>query len=215
MKAGKLIRIELILLVCAAVSYLVGCAKSSDEHPAEQPQVQAGVTLLTTDEMADAVEIYVANSSAQSGGYFVVNDDKTAKQLKLVLDKVHRERVSQVGKDLYFVCADFKNIDGNVYDLDVFMRGPDKDSLTFSKFSVHKKNGKERYTWYEHKGIWKKKPLPGAMKAEHPQGEQPKAEHPEKKAKAEHPKAETKAEHPTAEQPKAEKEAEHPTTENP
>jgi hypothetical protein len=199
MKARKLIRIEVIVVVCAALLYLVGCANSSHEHPAEHPQNDPGAKALTPDEMADAVEIYVANSSAESGGYFIVNDDQTGKQLKLVLDKVHRERVSRVGKDLYFVCADFKNIDGTVYDLDVFMRGPDKDSLTFSKFSVHKKNGKERYTWYEHKGIWKKKPVPEATKAEHP-----KAEHPKTETKAEHPKAETKVEHPTAEHPKVE-----------
>ena len=197
MKTGKLIRIEVIVVVCAALLYLVGCAERSHEHPAEHPQEHPGAAKpLTTDEMANAVEKYVAETSAGSGGYFNVTDDKTGKQLKLTLDKVHRERISQVGKDLYFVCADFRNIDGKIYDLDVFMRGPGKDNLTFSKFSVHKESGKERYTWYEHKGIWKKKPVPGAMEAEHPKGEHPKAE-----GKAEHPKAEKKSEHPAGEHP--------------
>jgi len=73
------------------------------------------------------------------------------------IDKVHRARLSKVADDKYFACADFTTKDGKVYDLDVFMVGPDKDSLEFSEFSVHKEDGVERYTWYEEDGLWKKK----------------------------------------------------------
>ena len=97
----------------------------------------------------------------------------------MTLDKVHRDRLSKVGKDTYFACADFRTPEGKIYDLDVFMKGPDKDNLTFSEFMVHKEAGKERYTWYEQGGVWKKKPVGTAP-------EQPKkrpTEHP-----SEHPK---------------------------
>ncbi|KKK65894.1 hypothetical protein LCGC14_2969540, partial [marine sediment metagenome] len=107
-------------------------------------------------------------------GYFVAFDEKVGKELKLTLDKVHRKRLSKVGEDLYFACADFKTPGGRIYDLDVFMKGADKDNLTFSKFSIHKEAGKERYTWYEKDGIWKKKPVKHGR--EHP-----------KKGRREHP----------------------------
>jgi len=61
-------------------------------------------------------------------------------------------------KDTYFACADLKNADGHMYDLDVFMSGPDKDHLAVTEVSVHKKDGKERYTWAQKGGVWKKEP---------------------------------------------------------
>lgn len=153
------------------------------EHPAEHPSESGKSAGVTKDQLADAVEAYVEKKSAAQGGHFVVKDDKTGKELKLSLEKVHRKRLSKVGQDLYFACADFKTPEGKIYDLDVFMKGSDKEHLTFSKFTVHKESGKERYTWYEKGGIWKMKPLGGGL--EHPP-EHPKehpAEHP-----SEHPK---------------------------
>ena len=114
----------------------------------------------------------------------MVFDEKAGEELKLTLDKVHRKRLSKVGWNQYFACADFKTPDGKIYDLDVFMRGTNKDNLTFSKFSIHKEAGKERYTWYEKGGIWKKKAV-GEPVEEHPKEYpgKPRREHP-----SEHPK---------------------------
>ena len=96
---------------------------------------------------------------------------------------------------------------GKVYDLDVFMKGPDKDHLVFSKFMVHKEAGKERYTWYEQDGVWKTKSVeapiekPAKKTEEKPSKEHPK-EHPEEDPK----KSEKSEEHPK----KSEHPAEHP-----
>lgn len=129
-----------------------GCGKK--EHP-EHPDGASAE--LTKDQLADAVEKYVAEKSAENAGVFVIVDPKTNATLELVLDKVHRQRLSKVGEGKYFACADFTTNDGKVYDLDVFMEGDDKDSLVFSEFSVHKEDGVERYTWFEEDGVWKKK----------------------------------------------------------
>lgn len=169
------------------------------EHPSEHPEGGESAA-LTKDVLADAVAAYVEKTAAEQGGRFTVVDDKTGEQLELTLDKVHRDRLSRVGPDLYFACADFKTPTGKVYDLDVFMEGTAVDNLTFSKFDVHKEEGKERYTWYEEGGVWKTKQVGGG--AEHP------AEHPAKEESAEHPK---KAEHPTKEQPKKAEHPEHPS----
>ena len=156
---------------------VTGCNKLEHptERPAEHPKGSVKKAALTKDELADAIEAYVNNESASHEGYFVAFDEKVGKELKLTLDKVHRKRLSKVGEDLYFACADFKTPEGKSYDLDVFMRGTNKDNLIFSKFFIHKEAGKERYTWYEEAGIWKKKHI-GEPVEEHPT-ERP-SEHP-------------------------------------
>jgi len=69
------------------------------------------------------------------------------------------------------------------------MKGPNKDNLAATETSVHKVNGKERYTWYEDKDKreWKKRSIGGKKEAsEHPEGRE-KSEHPEGQEKSEHP----------------------------
>lgn len=191
-----------VLAIVFAYLSICGCKKHEHpaEHPSEHPTAGAKKAAPSKDGLADAVEAYVEKEAAAYGGYFLALDEKTGQELKLTLDKVHRARLSKVGKDTYFACADFRTPEGKIYDLDVFMKGPDKDNLTFSKFSVHKEDGKERYTWYEEGSIWKKKPMVEAAEppAEKPKeakaAEEPKehpSEHPEEKPK-EHP-----SEHPT------------------
>lgn len=124
------------------------------EHPAEHPKGEGG---LTKDDLADAIVEYINEQAAENDGYFIVIDDATGEELKLTLDKVHRERLARVDVDTYFACTDFMSNTGKMYDLDVFMTGTTAENLEFSKFSVHKVDGKPRYTWYNEDGVWKKK----------------------------------------------------------
>ncbi len=139
------------------------------EHPSEHPKERGNID---KDELADAIVKYVRDKADKPSGYFIVTDDKTGEELKLRLDKVHRKRLSKVGKNEYFACADFMSDKGKMYDLDVFMKGTSKDNLEFSKFSVHKVEGKARYTWYQKGGVWKKKHA-GDEDSEHPKSEHP------------------------------------------
>lgn len=127
----------------------------AQEHPAES---KSNVTL---EDVAIYIESYVRDHS--KGGVFLVMDKSANKNLSLQLDKVHRERLSKIGPDMFFVCADFKSIDGKLYDLDFFVQGISKKTLRVleDKTSVHKENGKERYTWTFNakKGIWEQKPI--------------------------------------------------------
>ncbi len=170
----KPIQAAIVILICLGAGLTVGCDNNDEhpaEHPAEHPEGRETAPSLTKDQLADAIEAYVTEQSAKSDGYFIVEDDKTGEQLKL--DKVHRKRLANVGKDKYFACADFTTDAGKVYDLDVFMTGTTKGNLTFSEFSVHKVAGKERYTWHEIGGVWIKKPIGEKAGAEHPK-EHPK-----------------------------------------
>lgn len=193
-----------ITIIVFALGWITSCAsehptgrKPEKEHPAgvekpieekEQPaetqpeqkeQPAQGVTpaeKITLEDVANVTEEYVQENSED--GIFRYYDEKTDQQLELKLDKVHRDRLSQTKEDEYFVCADFKGMDGNMYDLDLFVQGKTKDELQVDEdsISVHKVNGKERYTWKYNKkeDVWEKQPVPGEK--EHP--EPPKKEHP-------------------------------------
>src|SRR5712691_5706802 len=128
------------------------------EHPKEHP-TPGKATGLTKDELADAITAWVESESKKSGGKLEVKDPVEDKTLRLTLVKVHREKLSTVAHARYFACADFAAEDGTTYDLDIFMKGADKDHIRMTEVTVHKKNGKERYTWYEEGGVWKKKPV--------------------------------------------------------
>jgi hypothetical protein len=134
-------------------------AQEHPEHPKQQEhpkdKKQAG---LTNAELAAAIKGWVEKEEARNDGWLEVEDPVQHKTLQLKLEKVHDDRLSQVKPDVYFACADFVEKDGTKYDIDVFMQGKSKDDLRETEVSVHKVNGKERYTWFEENGIWKKKP---------------------------------------------------------
>jgi hypothetical protein len=123
------------------------------EHPTDKKQ--AGVDKA---DLAAAIRTWTETESARNGGWLKVDDPVQHKTLDLKLEKVHDDRLSQIGPNTYFACADFIEKDGTKYDIDVFMEGKAKDDLKETEVSVHKVNGKERYTWFEENGIWKKKP---------------------------------------------------------
>ncbi len=161
------------VMVAVLTLGLAGAVSWAGEHPAEHPTGAAKST-VTLEDVAQHIESYVKQESKD--GSFKVQDKQAGKELSLTLDKVHRERLSQVGPDMFFVCADFKSADGKVYDLDFFVQGTSKDNLKVlaEKTSVHKEDGKERYTWMLNKeaGNWEQKPV-GTKAEEHPAKEHP------------------------------------------
>lgn len=152
------LRLRLILLVIMLMGFVpvVFAGEHPSEHPANESHGSDTKTIAKED-LAVAIEAYVKKDAALKGGYFLVYDGKAKKALVLTLVKVHKDRLSKVGDDVYFACADFKTPGGKVYDLDIFMKGHDKNHLVVTEVTVHKKAGKARYSWYEEKGVWKKK----------------------------------------------------------
>lgn len=153
---------RLVLVSLAGVT--VASASFAQEHPKgeeskqEHPKTEAAKGTLSLDDLAAAIQSYVESDSKLKGGYFLVYDGAAKKPLALELVKVHRDRLSKVGDQAYFACADFQTLDGaKPYDLDIFMKGPDKGHLVATQVLIHKEGGKERYTWYEEGGIWKRK----------------------------------------------------------
>ncbi|HUO76716.1 MAG TPA: hypothetical protein VMU21_03980 [Thermodesulfovibrionales bacterium] len=132
-------------------------AEHPSEHPSGKPSSGEVPKPLTKKEMSAAIQSYIEKEAKKYGGYYEIYDDLQKKQLSLKLKQIHDDRLSHVGNDVYFFCVDLIDKDGKVYDLDFFMkRGPGGD-LNVTEVTIHKQEGKERYTWYEEKGIWKKK----------------------------------------------------------
>ena len=127
------------------------------EHPTASitPQIIPGEK-ITMQNLARAIESFVEADISLRGAFLVI-DPKTDTILKLRLDKVHKERLSHIGEDIYFACADFNAENGKVYDLDIFLHGTNTDNLTVTEISVHKEDGNARYGWQEENGIWAKK----------------------------------------------------------
>ena len=124
------------------------------EHPSERPNT-VKKPKLTISELAIAIENYINNDLALKGGFYVFDKDNN-EILDLSLIKIHKERLSNIGGDTYFACADFKASNGKIYDLDVFMTGKSQINLDVTEINVHKENGKARYLWRNQRGIWVK-----------------------------------------------------------
>ncbi len=142
---------------------LYGCQKqaehpsehpNSQEHPSEHPE-EKKESKITIEDVAIAAEKYVKDRYVD--GFFVFNDENTGQTLKLKLDKIHKERLSPIGSDTYFVCADFIAEDGTKYDIDFFMKGTSADSLEVYDLTIHKVNGKPLYVWVKVGEVWKRK----------------------------------------------------------
>jgi len=141
--------LPLLVMVFAGVT-----VASAQEHPSEHPTSEKAT--LSKEALADAITDYVNKESNLKGGYFLFFDKQQGKPLALTLDKVHKERLATLGGGVYFACADFKAIDGDMYDLDIFMK-ENEHGLAVTDISLHKKNGQARYIWVEKNGIWSKK----------------------------------------------------------
>ena len=152
------ILILLTVSVCSIISAQEHPTSSKKaEHPTASitPQIAQG-EIITMNNLAQAIESFV-EADINLRGAFLVIDPNTNEVLKLNLEKVHKERLSHIGDDVYFACADFNADNGKVYDLDIFLHGKNTDNLTVTEISVHKEDGEARYGWLEEDGIWVKK----------------------------------------------------------
>ena len=142
--------------------FVFSIISAQGEHPTGSKKATASITpkvqgeKITLQNLARAIESFVEADIILRGAFLVI-DPSTDEVLKLNLEKVHKERLSHVGDDVYFACADFNADNGKVYDLDIFLHGKNTDNLTVTEISVHKEDGNARYGWLEQDGVWVKK----------------------------------------------------------
>ena len=123
------------------------------EHPEHPSKKTASVT---AQAVGKAVAEFITSDVKLKGGKFLVFDGAANESLQLDLVKIHMDRLTGIGNDTYFACADFQASNGKVYDLDIFMFGKSADELGVTEIIVHKEEGAQRYGWQEKEGIWVK-----------------------------------------------------------
>ena len=152
--------------LAALISFLFfsfAWAQEHPEHPKQPPKTtkqepaKKETASLTTADLAKGISDYIEGDSKLKGGYLLIYDPTIKKSLELTLTKVHEDKLSQVGENLYFACTDCKASNGKMYDLDFFMK-QGENGLTVTEISIHKEEGKPRYSWAEEKGLWVRKP---------------------------------------------------------
>ncbi len=123
------------------------------EHPSKAEHPESAHKVPTIEEVAKFLENHVTRATAGSGGTIDIMDKKAGVKRNLKLDKIHRERLAKTGDGVYFVCADFKDNSGKVFDLDFWVERSG-DGLKVADTMIHKEAGKARYAWSESDGVW-------------------------------------------------------------
>ena len=148
--------VSLTVLLSASAAAPALAQEHPMEHPASAKSAEPGIDKT---DLAEAITAYIHEEEKKGGGAWSVEDPADTTTLHLTLVRVHDDKLARTAPETYFACADLKDVSGTPYDLDVFMHGKDKDHLKVTDVTIHKKNGKERYTWALSNGIWKKEPV--------------------------------------------------------
>jgi hypothetical protein len=132
---------------------LTGTAQAA-EHPAHNAPGVVEDPANTAD-LSAGIKDYVESTTKLSGGKFTFYDGVDKKPLALTLVRIHDDKISYLNREsgTAFFCADFKNEDGEMYDLDFIMTAKDKE-LEPVEVLLHKHEGVERYAWVETDGVW-------------------------------------------------------------
>lgn len=166
-KSNRYLTIVTTLIFSVGIMFLGNSTVFGQEHPSEHPtehptkekakaEHPTKAFKASTETMAKAITDYVDNDCKLKGGFFLVYDATAKAPLLLTLTKVHTERLSQVGENLYFACSDFSAENGKTYDLDFFMMA-ENDKLVVTEVMIHKEDGEARYGWFEENGSWIRK----------------------------------------------------------
>ena len=151
-----------LAIAFAAVAFFSGTAGDQEkkehpkeehpkqEHPKEHPK---SAKKASTEDIDKAIREHIEKTAAASAGKFPVKDDVLKKTWDLELVKVHNDKLQALADGRYFACVDFKAADGTMVDVDFFLK-KEGDALIVSDTTVHKINGKARYSYVEKDGVW-------------------------------------------------------------
>ena len=153
----------MLLLAGSLLLSIPATAQEHPEHPkgGEHPSDDAHSDhRASIDELVDGITAYVENTAELSGDRYTFYDNVEKKALALEISKVHADKITYLDPDegICFFCADFRNIDGTMYDLDFIM---DTTNMEYKpvQVSLHKKDGVARYNWVEEDGVWERRKI--------------------------------------------------------
>jgi hypothetical protein len=137
---------------------------AQSEHPQDQPTQEhpqkehPSAKPVSTDTLEKAIRDQIAERSKANDGKFSVQDDVLHNTWQLELLRIHTGKLTQLDAKTYFACVDFKADDGTIVDVDFYIKS-DNGELTLSDTTVHKINGKPRYTYRKKGAFWERVPI--------------------------------------------------------
>jgi hypothetical protein len=152
MRRINVLPVLVVALCCACAAGL----QAQKEHPQEHPkQTNPAVKPISMATLEKTIKDQIAEKARANGGKFPVQDEVLNKTWRLELVRVHTDKLTQLDEKTYFACVDFKADDGTPVDVDFYMKN-DNGKLALSDTTVHKVNGKPRFS-YEKKGnFWER-----------------------------------------------------------
>lgn len=133
------------------------CNKKEETVEVTTPPPKARA--VTADIQA-GIEKHIEEQCRLGDGYFELPFDERVLKLKLV--RVHVEYLANLGPEYHFACVDLADTDGEVYDVDFFMKGKPGE-MTVTETTIHKINGQPLYTWEQKKDrTWHRVPVENA-----------------------------------------------------
>lgn len=133
------------VLFFTLVLMIFGCQtnkKEAEQIFAEEVVLKKGKVSIA--EIEEGIKAYIEDQKSKNEGFFLVNDKGEELRLKLV--RVHTEYLSNLGPNSHFACVDLADEKGDVYDVDFFLEG-EPGQMKVTETSLHKLNGKPRYSW--------------------------------------------------------------------
>jgi transglutaminase-like putative cysteine protease len=127
-----------LLVVLVVLSHLLTSCKKDNTNKEQKSEK------VTIADVEAGIRANIEAKTRENGGFFQISNDSLDLSLKLV--RVHTEYLSVLGPDEFFACVDLATENGDVYDVDFFMKGKPGD-MELTRTSVHKLNGKPYYSW--------------------------------------------------------------------
>lgn len=136
------------LLTFSLLLPFVACQSKEEKTAVVTEKTEVLAKKATIQQVESGIRSNIEQRTKEGGGYFNFSSDTMDLSLKLV--RVHTEYLSVLGPEEFFACVDLATENGDVYDVDFFMKGTPED-MEVTKTNVHKLNGKPYYSWKQAK----------------------------------------------------------------
>lgn len=135
---------SILLLISSFLLFLASCQTDKDKAAEQTNDTVPVLQKVTISDVESGIRANIETMTKDGGGYFNFQNDSLELSLKLV--RVHTEYLSILGHNEFFACVDLATSDGDVYDMDFFLKG-DPRNMQVTRTALHKLNGKPFYTW--------------------------------------------------------------------
>ena len=130
------------------ILFFAACTSENKESNLSTVAKEKEATKVTIGDVEAGIRANIETETKLGDGYFNFENDSLDLQLKLV--RVHTEYLSILGPNEFFACVDLATVNGDVYDMDFFLKGATGD-MQVTRTELHKLNGKPFYTWKQRK----------------------------------------------------------------